>query len=394
MILVLLGLVGIVSSVNAQLPSYVPKNGLVGWWPFTGNANDISGNGNNGSVQGAILTADRNGEANKAYSFDGNGDFIDCGNAPSVNVTGSLTIHAWVLANDFNNDHGIVSKMNGGSYTYDLTTTAPNSQGTRNKPRFLEVFSITPLQTAKWVNIVTVFDQNSQKIKYYINGSCTDSADAVFGSLSTSNDHLFLGAHQPSVVASWSWSGKLDDVGIWARALTTEEIQALYKTECIPNVVSKTVHYSTSDQQFKLISPQTYLVKADTIKMGKCDSITNHYAQFQYVEPHYMDTVTVTDTLLLPITTAVVNNVEVVNLIKVFPNPSISNITIDYGDYSSMKNYTLEIVNSVGVKVFSTIINQQSSYIDLSSWTGKGMYILRVLNAKSELVDTRKIILE
>ena len=40
----------------AQVPSYVPSNGLVGWWPFNGNANDESGNGNNGVVNGATLT--------------------------------------------------------------------------------------------------------------------------------------------------------------------------------------------------------------------------------------------------------------------------------------------------------------------------------------------------
>ncbi len=52
------------------MPTYVPTTGLVGWWPFNGNANDESGNGNNGTVNGAILTSDRFGIANKAYSFD------------------------------------------------------------------------------------------------------------------------------------------------------------------------------------------------------------------------------------------------------------------------------------------------------------------------------------
>jgi hypothetical protein len=37
------------------LPPYLPANGLVGWWPFNGNANDESGNGNNGTVNGATL---------------------------------------------------------------------------------------------------------------------------------------------------------------------------------------------------------------------------------------------------------------------------------------------------------------------------------------------------
>ena len=67
----------------SQAPSYVPANGLVGWWPFNGNANDESGNGNNGTVSGATLTADRNGVANQAYSFDGN-DLIQITNWDEV----------------------------------------------------------------------------------------------------------------------------------------------------------------------------------------------------------------------------------------------------------------------------------------------------------------------
>ena len=53
----------------SQIPNYVPTNGLVGWWPFTGNANDLSGNGYNGIVNGATLTTDRFGNNNQAYNF-------------------------------------------------------------------------------------------------------------------------------------------------------------------------------------------------------------------------------------------------------------------------------------------------------------------------------------
>jgi hypothetical protein len=63
-------------SLQAQIPSYVPTNGLVGWWPFNGNANDESGNGNHGVVNGATLTTDRFGNNGKAYSFDGVDDWI------------------------------------------------------------------------------------------------------------------------------------------------------------------------------------------------------------------------------------------------------------------------------------------------------------------------------
>jgi len=58
------------------LLSQIPTNGLVGYWPFSGNANDSSGNNLNGTVNGAILTEDRFGNPSSAYSFDGNDDYI------------------------------------------------------------------------------------------------------------------------------------------------------------------------------------------------------------------------------------------------------------------------------------------------------------------------------
>ena len=59
------------AKVMAQVPNYVPTNGLIAWYPFNGNANDESGNGNNGTVNGATLTIDRNGNSDNAYSFNG-----------------------------------------------------------------------------------------------------------------------------------------------------------------------------------------------------------------------------------------------------------------------------------------------------------------------------------
>jgi hypothetical protein len=77
---------GSVLSASAQVPSYVPSNGLSGWWSFSGNANDESGNGNNGTVNGAKSTVDRNGNANKAYDFDGKSNFIEVPTSISLNL--------------------------------------------------------------------------------------------------------------------------------------------------------------------------------------------------------------------------------------------------------------------------------------------------------------------
>jgi hypothetical protein len=87
------------SLLFSQVPSYVPTNGLVGWWPFTGNANDLSGNGNHGIVNGPTLIQDRFGLANCAYSFDGINDFIQ---APNYTSNSSFTFSCWVNLTTYN----------------------------------------------------------------------------------------------------------------------------------------------------------------------------------------------------------------------------------------------------------------------------------------------------
>lgn len=61
----------LISICTLTIFSQIPTDGLVGFWSFTGNANDESGNENHGTVHGATLTEDRFGNMNSAYSFDG-----------------------------------------------------------------------------------------------------------------------------------------------------------------------------------------------------------------------------------------------------------------------------------------------------------------------------------
>jgi hypothetical protein len=216
----------------AQVPNYVPTTGLVGWWPFNGNANDESGNNNNGTVNGTVLTTDRFGITNKAYSFDGNADFIDCGNNSSVNISGSITISSWILANNFDNDHGIVSKMNtSGVCAYNLVTSSAFSITPLNKLRwdnscnFLFSNAIT---SNNWIHVVVTYDNSTLEKNIYLNGLLSASNFSPQSSITLNSDNLFIGAHQPSNDANWSWDGKLDDIGIWNRILTTCEIQNLF----------------------------------------------------------------------------------------------------------------------------------------------------------------------
>ena len=72
------------------------STGLIAWYPFDGNASDMSGSGNDGTVHGPVLGIDRHGQANKAYNFDGVDDYIDLGNSTSLNPANLITVSAWV----------------------------------------------------------------------------------------------------------------------------------------------------------------------------------------------------------------------------------------------------------------------------------------------------------
>ena len=100
----------------------VPSTGLVGYWPFNGNANDESGNGNNGTVNGATLTTDRLGNANSAYSFNGTTQEIVVPNSPSLNfeTANAFTISYWVSVTNIgvdweNESFALIKQTSGGS---------------------------------------------------------------------------------------------------------------------------------------------------------------------------------------------------------------------------------------------------------------------------------------
>ncbi len=90
----------------------IPTNGLVGDWPFNGNAYDESGNGLNGSVTGATLTTDRFGNANSAYYFDGTGKYIQVPDNALLRPS-YITISLWVKSSNIvPHNQNILSKQN------------------------------------------------------------------------------------------------------------------------------------------------------------------------------------------------------------------------------------------------------------------------------------------
>ncbi len=232
------------------VPSYVPTNGLVGWWPFNGNANDESGNGNNGTVNGATLTTDRNGSANEAYSFDGVDDFIRVVNNSNLQLS-NWSISTWIKPNAFNASDAnyIVGKgddFDQGNYSVHFKSISQKARtsATGVGPSSLYIDSQTNLNLGTWCNIVGSWDGTSMRI--YVNGILENSiVNPSFVQGSNIQD-LFFGTMAASSTFPYWYNGKIDDIGIWNRDLTQQEITQLYTSSCTkPEPVSLGTSAST-----------------------------------------------------------------------------------------------------------------------------------------------------
>jgi hypothetical protein len=106
------------------------------------------------------------------------------------------------------------------------------------------------------------------------------------------------------------------------------------------------------------------------------------------------DTISVTDTLIINAVLTGIAPPNNTNTIKIYPNPASTHIYIDNGDYASMNGYTLSIENSLSQVVFTSSINQAQFYVNLSTWSGNGLYIVKIIDNYSNVIETKKIIIQ
>ncbi len=291
----------ITSSLLAQVPAYVPTNGLVGYWPFNGNANDESGNGNNGTVNGATLTTDRNGNANSSYYFNGINNYIQVPFSNTLNsIQNGITMSAWVLMQggtgastpprviELRGAYG-----NGGDAGFVML-----AQDNSNISRTFEVrwhndfgnnnISISPtnsINSLSWQHILFTADGSTATGKFYLNGILINNNSSmpyqgIINSCNYNNNPLIIGAETNLL---GMWGGKIDDIAIYNRALTQEEITSLYNgTTTIPGCTNTSAcNYNASASQDDgscTFPAQTYLNCAgsclnDANNNGICDEV-------------------------------------------------------------------------------------------------------------------------
>jgi hypothetical protein len=212
------GTSGLSSTVSS---STTITNGLVVWWPFNGNANDISGGGYNGSIIGASLTTGQNGQANGAYNFTASVNTITSSTIPAMQTT--QTMSAWIKPSATPSERYTIMEGITPSGAYYLSMNTDNSlqiywYDTSNPGYHSSGASTIPLNV--WTYVTSTWDGTNARL--YVNGVLKTTV-AVTG-VGRAAANLIVGAEAPAR----QYLGVIDDVRLYSRALSDSEVLGLY----------------------------------------------------------------------------------------------------------------------------------------------------------------------
>lgn len=208
--------------------------GLIAHYPFNGNANDVSGNGQDATVYGATLSTDRFNNSDHAYYFDGN-DHIRI-QSHSLFNSQNLTLSAWVYYDQpFGSEQRrIVNRQENRNKSWGMEILGPGYPGSSATQLtghagwgggWIKYVGTTNLQIDTWYHVVTSHDSNTNKIKVYVNGVLESSCESQ-GLISAISSDIIIG--RLAKENRMYWHGGIDDIRIYNRALSANEISELY----------------------------------------------------------------------------------------------------------------------------------------------------------------------
>ena len=198
------------------------NDGLVAYYPFSGDASDASGNGHDGTVYGATLTTDKNGNNNSAYNFDGVDDYIDL----TITPYPSSTVSFWVFLNSVGVQYflelGALSAKIRNRVAIDASGYLGHAYND-DAGNWYPVTSSYQLQPNQWYFITSIIESGNQKL--YLNGNLLLS-NTYSGTPSLDVYDSYIGKNYGT--NEYVTDGIIDEVRIYNRSLTDQEVYNLY----------------------------------------------------------------------------------------------------------------------------------------------------------------------
>jgi hypothetical protein len=383
-------------SLCAQVPSYVPTNGLVGWWPFNGNANDESGNGNNGVVNGATLTEDRFGNSNEAHSFTSGNSITSTPNLPIGNSPRSVSLWFQTTSLSYNINTGLEANS---MVTYGSGIgVGGGANGQCNLETQVGILRLNHyavgvsgpfVSDGIWHNATYTYDGNIHML--YLDNLLVNMASYA---INTGITQLIIGnrASEPN----WHpYNGKIDDVGIWNRALDECEIQALYNAGA-QGVSPTPVSFSGLNSSYVLADQPSPLsgtpaggvfigpgVAGNTFDPASA-GVGSHSITYAYVDA--CGSVNVQSFCTeVTVTSGVGGSNMTTSGVLVYPNPNRGQFTVEL---DLMGLVSLQVFDARGAlvhnEVFTATGTRTQRSLDLSA-LAKGSYTLQVEHAGQRL---------
>lgn len=227
--------------VPAQSIAQVPEDGLVAYYPMDGSAEDATLNANHGAVNGAQPTKDRFGNEKGAYEFDGD-DYIVFASSAQNTFTGPFSVSAWVSVASFETgqaieQHPIVSKISQDGWTggYEVIANAGQANNYFSAASTIGgqntwTSSSATAELDRWHHVVAVYDGAGLNI--YQDGTLTSiTPEARSGATSSSSLELVVGRRSGG--GDYWFRGKVDDVRLYSRSLTMQEVEKLHGAESV-----------------------------------------------------------------------------------------------------------------------------------------------------------------
>ena len=205
------------------------EKGLVGYWPFDGNANDATKNRNNGILHNMTQAEDRFGNANKAYRFGGS-SYIEVAHSDTLNMTRAITMTAWIKPQRWWGPWIVImQKGNRWNCNYHFEINMRDNKVFFCYPAIvLSVDAQIGLELNKWQHVALTYESGKRSC-FYCNGVQIGNWQ-ISKDLPPNNSSLVIG-YDPMGGDEY-FVGDMDDVRLFNRALSEKEIQELYKAEC------------------------------------------------------------------------------------------------------------------------------------------------------------------
>lgn len=415
--------------VSFSINSYATNldSGLVAYYPFNGNANDESLNGNNGLVIGATLTTDRYGVANSAYNFNGTSNYIEVSDAASLRPQ-RITLCGWYNTTSSSSVQTIFIKSvipgnTNEQYFYGFNLTAIRNFSIKQNSNcqaaqgWQVCSSNSPLATNQWQFFACTFDGTTMKI--YRN-------DTLIAQLNPPNNiidncvggKLYIGSYK----LDGFFNGKLDDLRIYNRALSQTEVTALYNLintkpvllspsnnsinvgltptlfwNSIPGSTSYKVLVSSMITFGNIIDSVTVSTNQRTIPIGKLNLASTYYwkvlANNQYGSSPWSE-VWNFSTVITNITKI---GFEIPNVFKMYdnyPNPFNPSTTIKF-QIKDLQFTTLKIYDIIGKEIETLVSEKLSPGTYSVNWNASqfpsGIYLYTIQSG--DFVETKRMTL-